>query len=545
MKQYYYKSLSICALAISLNTTAQINVHSEDFSTSLGTWSTVNISEPTNQWTANAGYVEIEGANGVGDEDWLISPSINMDVQNSEYFLFDYNDANPGSLLELYYSTNYNGSPSATDVNNATWINLPLNLIDINTVVCFDLLFQLHPAIDVSTISGTAVYFGFKYTSTTGVGKYYKIDNVRIEAEYYASIFSDVQAGDRCAELKTEIHDLIRNQRKVYYTSTNYDLWDALLQTDTRMNDTESAIIVWDMFTDIPIGLGEFEFDHCTNRDSGGSGSGEGLFYNREHSFPKSWWGGGTLAADTQYVDLHHIVPSDRAMNNAKSNHPPGMVTNATITGTNGFKVGTNASYPCGTIFFEPIDEYKGDYARIYLYFATRYEHNMVAWSTISTEGDCAMSGDPYTSFEPWLIDMLLDWHANDPVSTKEINRNNAVYAIQGNRNPFIDNPMWIEYIWGDNLGTPCTTVGIKEDKFTNEVKVYPNPTKDEVTIELQKTYESIKVRILNTLGEEVSNTTFNHTSSCQFTLNQKPGYYLLELKVDDENVLYKRIVKQ
>lgn len=541
----YKNSLIVCSLLLAASSIkAQITVHAENFGSGIGTWSAVNVSEVANQWTATSGAMQINGASGAADEDWLISPAINMSAQGSEYFLFDYNDANPGNLIELYYSTNYSGAGTSGAVGSATWTNLPLRVINMDNVVCFDLLFQRHPAIDLSAINGTAVYFAFKYTGTAGVGKQYKIDNVRIQAEYYSTVLSAVSAGDRCADLKTTIHQSIRNQTKVAYTSANYDIWDSQLQTDTRMNDAGNAVIVWDMFTDKPAATGEFEFDHCGNRDSGGAGSGEGLFYNREHTFPQSWWGGGQTAADTQYVDLHHIVPSDRLLNIAKSNHPPGIVTAATTTGSNGFKTGTNPSYPCGSVFFEPIDAYKGDYARMYFYLATRYEHNMVAWSSISAEGDCAMSGDPYTAFEPWLLSLLLEWHANDPVSQKEIDRNNAVYSMQGNRNPFIDNPTWANYIWGDNLGNPCN-LSVNENELDIKVKLFPNPTLGEVTIELEQAIEKVEVRILNALGQEVGKSIHTNVAAIQLNLNQQAGYYIIELTANEGKSARFKIVKE
>ena len=240
---------------------------------------------------------------------------------------------------------------------------------------------------------------------------------------------------------------MIAKQTPIHYTSSSFDVWDAFLQTDMKMNDNNTELIMWDMFTDSPNAQELYEFDFDEDRDQGSCPGGEGECYNREHTFPISWWGGGKTASDTQFVDLHHIVPSDRSINNIKSNNPPGMVKVPSSISSNGFKSGTNSAYPDGT-YFKPIDEYKGDYARMYLYFATRYEHNMKLWYNISSEGNRAMSGDAYTCYEPWLLKVFFNWHRQDPVSKKEIDRNNAVFAIQGNRNPFIDHPGWVALIW-------------------------------------------------------------------------------------------------
>ncbi len=451
----------------------QVTIYQENFNAGLGTWSTVNISDPGNVWTPTAGYMEMNGFGGTNDEDWLISPAINMDAQTDEYFLFDYYDSFDGALIELYYSTNYNNGGTSTDVLTATWTQIPLRVIDFNATSCATAnLFQRHPAIDVGNITGSAVYFAFRYTGTAAVSKQYRIDNVHIDASYYATITS----GINCAPLKQELHDLITVQtdRIRYTSSTLYDVWDAILQADRRLNDAGTATIVWDMFTDMPATTGEYEFDHCANRDNGSCPGGEGVCYNREHSFPKSWWGGGTTLSDSAYTDMHHIYPSDRSMNTIKSNYPPGNVLVSSSTGSNGFTVGDNSGYPCTPTsgskkYFEPIDEYKGDYARTYFYMVTRYQHNLTAWSSLNSQGACFMDGTSYPGIQNWALQTLLQWHTADPVSQKEIDHNNAVYAIQGNRNPYIDNPGFVYLVWGDEFGTPCSMIVLPEELVSFE----------------------------------------------------------------------------
>lgn len=454
---------SVLFLLFHTHVDAQVVVHLENFNSGIGTWTAVNVADAGNVWTPTSGYMQMNGIGGSNDEDWLISPSINMDAQGNEYFMFDYYDTGAGNLIEVYYSANYNNGGTAADVSSATWTLIPLRILDMNAISCVSTgVFQRHPAIDVSGITGTSVYFAFKYTGTSALAKQYQIDNVRILGDYYANLSGTTS----CAPLKQELHDLIVNQpdRIRYTSSTLYDVWDAFLHTDTRLNDAGTATIVWDMFTDMPNTTGEFEFDHCANRDGGSCPGGEGICYNREHSFPKSWWGGGTTLSDTIYTDLHHIYPSDRQMNIIKSNYPPGNVLSSTSTGSNGFTMGTNSTYPCTPTsgaknYFEPIDEYKGDYARTYFYVVTRYQHNMAAWQTINGEGACFMDGTTYPSIQGWALQTLLEWHAADPVSQKEIDHNNAVYAIQGNRNPYIDDSGLVYLVWGDAFGTPCSSV--------------------------------------------------------------------------------------
>ena len=439
---------------------SQVTIHQENFNTGIGTWSAVNVNDATDVWSPVSGYMQINGIGGSNDEDWLVSPSINMDAQTDEFFLFDYNDVNPGNLIELFYSTNYNNGGTAADVALATWTNIPLKVIDMNATTCMTTIFQRHPAIDIGAITGTSVYFAFKYTGTTATARQYQIDNVHIDASYFANL----TPGINCAALKDELHSLIATQtdRISYTSSTQYDVWDAILHTDTRTNDAGTATIVWDMFTDFPTTTGEFEFDHCANRDQGSCPGGEGNCYNREHTFPKSWWGGGTSSSDSIYTDMHHIYASDRALNTSKSNYPPGNVITPVTTGTNGVMFGANGTYPCTPTtgskkYFEPIDEYKGDYARTFFYVVTRYQHRMNSWKPLNSQGNCFMDGTAYPSIQNWALQTLLQWHAADPVSQKEIDHNKAVYAIQGNWNPFIFEPNFVFLIWGDATGTPCS----------------------------------------------------------------------------------------
>jgi hypothetical protein len=165
--------------------------------------------------------------------------------------------------------------------------------------------------------------------------------------------------------------------------------------------------------------------------------------------------------------DAHHVVPVDGKVNGYRSNFSYGECDSGTTYGTG--KLGS-CTYPGynGTVF-EPADEYKGDFARIYFYTATRYMDVMSNWS-----GGDSFSGNNFTD---WTRKMLLDWHRNDPVSQKEIDRNNAVHDYQYNRNPFIDNPIWADAIWDPDYQTSYTQLS---NAF---IQVYPNPAKEYIEI--------------------------------------------------------------
>ena len=160
-----------------------------------------------------------------------------------------------------------------------------------------------------------------------------------------------------------------------------------------------------------------------------------------EHSLPKSWWGS---IENNAYKDLFHLYPADGVTNSTKNNFPLGEVTGTPNFDNGVSKIGKNGF---GGIYtdncFEPADEYKGDFARSYLYVSTIYENFAPLWNSPM------MDNNTYPVWKPWAIDLLLKWHREDPVSEKEEKRCEAVYNIQGNRNPFIDYPELVEYIWG------------------------------------------------------------------------------------------------
>lgn len=169
------------------------------------------------------------------------------------------------------------------------------------------------------------------------------------------------------------------------------------------------------------------------------NGAGTVISINREHTVPQSWWGGGTTVA--QGNDLFNVIPADATANTWKSNSPLGVVE--TVQWTNGCTtVGKSMVEGAVMDIFEPDDRYKGDFARIYFYMAVRYP-------SVWTEDAYGMSSDSEQTLKSWIIPTLIAWNNMDPVDETEIQRNEDVAAIQGNRNPFIDYPELVEYIWG------------------------------------------------------------------------------------------------
>ena len=241
--------------------------------------------------------------------------------------------------------------------------------------------------------------------------------------------------GYKGSALKTALCGIIYNR-----TEKSYDyLWTAFRTTDKRSDG-----YVWDMYSDIT----NFTF----GTDQAGNYQKEGDVYNREHSFPKSWFGGEVMP---MYTDLHHMYPTDGYVNNRRGNLPFGETNGGTYKSANDFSKVGSCTYPgyTGSVF-EPADEYKGDFARTYFYMVTCYEEKLADWYSKNSESRTTINGTTYPAFQTWQLNMLMEWATADPVSEKEINRNKAVYGIQNNRNPFIDYPGLEQYIWGTSATT-------------------------------------------------------------------------------------------
>ena len=242
---------------------------------------------------------------------------------------------------------------------------------------------------------------------------------------YYSN--AEGKTGD---ELKAALHDIIKGHTTIAYSN----IWNAFWSTDNKGNG-----IVWDMYSDIPNGTPPYTFEMGQNQC--GSYQQEGDCYNREHSWPESWFN----SDGTARTDLHQIFPTDGYVNARRSNYPFGEVQSATWTSQNGSKLGNcKSSLGYSGTVFEPIDAYKGDFARAIMYMSVRY------YSEDSNWGTSGMTNK--SEIEDWAIEMLMDWNEQDPVSDKETARNNAIYTdYQHNRNPFVDHPEYARLIWDEN----------------------------------------------------------------------------------------------
>ncbi len=307
--------------------------------------------------------------------------------------------------------------------------------------------------------------------------------------------------------LKLALHNIIIGQASVGYTG----LWNAFTSTDTKPNGK-----VWDIYSYKFSGAQPYEFTHFS--DQCGTYSNEGDCYNREHSWPQSYFN----SAEPMQTDLFHVYPTDGEVNGIRGNLPYGKVISANKVTANGSKRGTSNTYPNGSDVFEPIDSFKGDLARSYFYMNTRYTTQGNSWA------NWEMANGP--ELTPAAIALLLSWHHLDPVSTKEINRNNAIYIKQGNRNPFIDQPLYADCIWGT---ANCSPLGVKEVDAALAISIYPNPSAQVITVALPFDYKQqiLGYTILDIYGKSVlqGNTLPKEISISTLTA----GMYFIKIQTD------------
>lgn len=358
------------------------------------------------------------------------------------------------------------------------------------------------PFYSAASISATATMF----SGTPG-----------IPANYY-----DPAAGLTCSNLKTALFNIIKpivaNPNPTYT-----GLWSAYYISDDRLNDAATKTTVWDIYSDNPSGA-ECEFTFGSPyQDKGSSGTSECQRYNREHSFPQSWF----ASAEPMRSDMFIVFPTDKKVNGQRGNFPYGKVTSPTYISNNGTKLGPNTYLTQYTgIAFEPINTYKGDLARSTFYVATAYEGNIAAWQGNSNAND-VLSGTSYPSYDNWYIQLLYQWHILDPVSTKETDRNNDIYMMQGNRNPYIDHPEYVALVWQCTGVLPVTIIDFTAQKNTASV--------------LLKWYATFETNFkLFEIERSVNGTDFYKTG--EVTGRNLANYSFTDNNLPDENIIYYKL---
>ncbi|MCH8535701.1 MAG: endonuclease [Flavobacteriaceae bacterium] len=348
-----------------------------------------------------------------------------------------------------------------------------------------------------------------------------------VEAQAPANYYNSTQ-GKSGFELKTELHQIISEN---HFTQPYGAIWGFFEEHDVKPDGT-----VWDIFSDC-----DFNFGHPDdggNQDNGFGGNIECEYFNREHSFPRSWFGGNI---DPMYTDIIHIYPADKMVNSTRAAYVFANVNNPTFTSQNGSKLGPSVTPGLSATAFEMPDDLKGDLARTYFYMATRYEDQIANWVGNNPNGDLLLNGTSDQAYHDWAIDLLYEWHINDPVDQKEIDRNNAAFEFQGNRNPFVDNPDFICAIW--DVDEEDCTFSNASFNLKDQINIYPNPaTNSKVFIETKQPIDQIQLYSIT--GKLIQQITAKNQQT-NFEINSiKPGIYLLKVTQNQNSSTHKIIVK-
>lgn len=323
--------------------------------------------------------------------------------------------------------------------------------------------------------------------------------------------------------LKTKVHTIIKNgSQDLGYGG----LWITYATSDVDKYYENNGTLL-DMYSENPNGPDAYEYIIGSGANGGnqcGSANqnNEGFCYNREHSLPKSFYGGQSALPMSN--DAHFVVPSDYYVNSRRETYPFGETIAPSWTSTNGTKIGSS-NFPgyFGTIF-EPIDEFKGDFARMHLYFITRYEDKLASFAEYQSAAN-PLDGTVDRGYKQWYINLLLKWAAQDAVSQKEIDRNNAIFARQKSRNPFIDNPQWVNMIWTSTLSSN------EVSSLKKTLSVYPNPVRNgALHLSGYGLKDVTTVQIYSMEGKLIQTVQQNFNNSNRIDLkNLTKGMYILK----------------
>ncbi|MDH6252322.1 endonuclease I [Chryseobacterium sp. H1D6B] len=317
--------------------------------------------------------------------------------------------------------------------------------------------------------------------------------SAQIPANYYNGT-----AGLTGYPLKTKLYQIISTGAlDLGYGSGTGGLWTTYATSDVD-NYYENNGTLLDMYSEKPNGPDSYEYGigqvSAGGNQCGNGSNHENSCYNREHSLPKTYFGG--INATPMANDAHFVIPTDYYVNSKRADYPYGETSSPTWTSTNGTKLGACNFPGYGGTILEPINEFKGDIARMQLYFITRYENRLASFSQYQTASS-PLDGSTNRGFQQWYINLMLKWAAQDPVSQREIDRNNAIYARQQNRNPFIDHPEWVNMIWSS------TILATNEVKQNSNFAVYPNPIRNnELFVKGENLNKILKAEIYDLSGK-------------------------------------------
>ena len=342
------------------------------------------------------------------------------------------------------------------------------------------------------------------YTILTAFSFYISL-HAQIPDGYYSSAENKSDQA-----LRSTLHNIIDDHNEFPYTSGSTDTWDILQESDADPLNSNNVILIYTR-----------ESVNGPQEYNGGGG------WNREHVWAKSRGDFGTATGEG--TDVHNLRASNIQVNTTRLNYSFDDCTSSSCVQTYG------NSYSDSALVFEPRDEDKGDVARIIFYMDLRYEGDSGEEDLVMTESILSTSSKlPRHG----VRSTLLQWHELDPVDDFERNRNDVIYSYQGNRNPFIDHPELVDYIWGDQQQAAWNSSLSNSTAQTNLELFIANPVQTSY-VDIPPNINASSIALYNLQGKQMNRLP---GSAERIKMPATSGIYFLQF-VFDQSVVNKRIV--
>ena len=357
--------------------------------------------------------------------------------------------------------------------------------------------------------------FGSSFNPTYGIVQ------ANIPQDYYQEA-----NGKSSEQLKEALYQIISNHTVFPYTSSSTDTWDILQLSDQDPQNHDNMILVYTGrsqdkgYRDGSGNYSQYENGNGTQNNS----------WNREHVWPKSH--GFPDEDDNAYTDVHNLKPSDRSVNSSR--------------GTKDYDYGGSQhseATDCLTDSdsWEPSDSVKGDIARILFYMVVRYDpgydHNNNSFDLELVDYTTPGNNDPILG----KLSSLIQWHFDDPVDDFEINRNEVIFGFQQNRNPFIDHPNLVNFLWGENVGQSWNeNLSFNNINLDEDLTIFPNPSTS--ILNFTNTIQNGKIEIISLTGQKILKKNVVNINSIR--LNIDSGVYLLKISENKRVNNFKIIIR-
>ena len=307
--------------------------------------------------------------------------------------------------------------------------------------------------------------------------------------------------------LQLALHNIIDDHTDYPYSSNSTDTWDILKVADADPNNANNVILIY------------------TRESVNGLQEYDG--WNREHVWAKSRGDFGT--SRPMGTDVHNLRASNIDVNSTRSNYSFENCTSNSCEQTYG------NSYSSSALVFEPRDEDKGDVARIIFYMVVRYEGDSGEEDLEMTESILSVSSK---SPRHGVRSTLLEWHELDPVDDFERNRNDVIYSYQDNRNPFIDHPELVDFLWGDQQQTSWNSSLSNPAQLVDRELFIPNPVQTSY-IDIPPSIDVNTISLYNVQGKQMNRLP---GSAERIKMPTTSGIYFLQF-VFGQSVVNKRIL--